>query len=36
MQKENFNEKLTVLLKTYPDFLNDAGELIPAAVKDHA
>ena len=36
MPKENFNEKLTILLKTYPDFLDDAGELIPAAVKDHA
>ncbi|MYH82358.1 site-specific DNA-methyltransferase [Candidatus Poribacteria bacterium] len=36
MPKENFNEKLTVLLKTNPDLLDDAGELIPAAVRDHA
>ena len=36
MPKENFNEKLTALLKTYPEFLDDAGELIPAAVRDHA
>ena len=36
MSKQNFNEKLTALLKTYPDFLDDAGELIPAAVRDRA
>ena len=36
MPKENFNEKLTALLKNNPDFLDDAGELIPAAVRDHA
>ena len=36
MPKENFNEKLTALLKTHSDFLDDAGELIPAAVRDHA
>ncbi len=36
MPKQNFNEKLTVLLKTHPDFLDDAGELILAAVRDHA
>ena len=36
MPKQNFNEKLTTLLKTHPDFLNEAGELIPAAVRDHA
>ena len=36
MPKENFNEKLTGLLKTNPDFLDDADELIPAAVRDHA
>ncbi len=36
MPKQNFNEKLTAFLKTYPDFLDDAGELIPAAVRDHA
>ena len=36
MRKQNFNEKLTALLKTHPDFLDDTGELIPAAVRDHA
>ena len=36
MPKQNFNEKLTALLKTHPDFLDDTGELIPAAVRDHA
>ena len=36
MSKENFNEKLTALLKTHPNFLDDAGELISAAVRDHA
>ena len=36
MPKQNFNEKLTALLKTYPGFLDDAGELIPAAVRDYA
>lgn len=36
MGKENFNEKLTALLKTYRDFLDDTEELIPAAVRDHA
>ena len=36
MPKQNFNEKLTVLLKTHSDFLDDVGELIPAAVRDHA
>ena len=36
MPKQNFNEKLTGLLKTHPDFLDDTGELIPAAVRDHA
>ena len=36
MPKQNFNEKLTALLKTHPDFLDDAGELIPAAVRDRA
>ena len=29
MPKQNFNEKLTALLKTHPDFLDDTGELIP-------
>ena len=36
MAKENFNEKLTALLKTYPDFLDEAGELILAAIRDYA
>ena len=36
MPKQNFNEKLTALLKRNSDFLDDAGELIPAAVRDHA
>ncbi len=36
MPKQNFNEKLTTLLKTHPNFLDDTGELIPAAVRDHA
>ena len=36
MPKQNFNEKLTARLKTHSDFLDDAGELIPAAVRDHA
>ena len=36
MRKQNFNEKLTALLKTHPNFLDDTGELIPAAIRDHA
>ncbi len=36
MPKENFSEKLTALLKTHPEFLDDASELILAAVRDHA
>ena len=36
MPKPNFNEKLTALLKTNPNFIDDTGELMPAAVKDHA
>ena len=36
MPKENFNEKLIALLKTHPDFIDESGELLPAAVKDHA
>ena len=36
MTKQNINEKLIVLLKTNSDFLDDTGELILAAVKDHA
>ena len=36
MPKQNFNEKLITLLKTHPDFTDESGELIPAAVKDHA
>ena len=36
MSKENFNEKLIALLKTEPRFVDDTGELIPAAVRDYA
>ncbi len=36
MSKQNFNDKLIALLKTHPDFTDESGELIPAAVKDHA
>ena len=36
MPKQNFNEKLIALLKTNPDFIDESGELLPAAVKDHA
>ena len=36
MPKQNFNEKLIARLKTNPDFLDKSGELLPAAVKDHA
>ena len=36
MPKQNFNEKLTALLKTNPNFLDDTGELILAAVRDCA
>ena len=36
MPKPSFNQKLTARLKTNPDFLDDAGELIPAAVRDQA
>ena len=36
MAKQNFNEKLIALLKTNPDFTDESGELLPAAVKDHA
>ena len=36
MPKENFNEKLIALLKKKPEFVDDSGELLPAAVKDHA
>ena len=36
MSKQNFNEKLIALLKTNPEFVDDSGELLTAAVKDHA
>ena len=36
MAKQNFNEKLTALLKTDPSFVDDSGELLTAAVKDRA
>ena len=35
MPKQNFNEKLIALLKTNPDFVDESGELLPAAIKDH-
>ena len=35
MLKQNFNEKLIALLKIHPDFVDEAGELLPAAVKNH-
>ena len=36
MPEHNFNEKLIALLKTNPAFVDESGELLPAAVKDHA
>ena len=36
MPKETFNEKLIALLKTHSDFIDESGELLPAAVKNHA
>jgi len=36
MRKENFNEKLINLLKTDTRFVDNAGELIPAAIRDRA
>ena len=36
MPKETFNEKLIALLKTHSDFVDESGELLPAAVKNHA
>ena len=36
MPKENFNERLIALLKSHSDFIDESGELLPAAVKDHA
>ena len=36
MPKQNFNKKLIALLKTHPDFVDESGELLPAAVKNHA
>ena len=36
MPKQNFNEKLIALLKKNPDFVDESGELLPAAVKDYA
>ena len=36
MSTQDFNEKLTALLKTNPDFTDESGELLPATVKDHA
>ena len=36
MRKQSFNEKLIALLKTNPKFIDEAGEFILAAVRDHA
>ena len=36
MPKQSFNEKLIARLKTNRDFVDESGELLPAAVKDHA
>ena len=36
MSKQNFNDKLIALLKTNQDYVDESGELLPAAVKDHA
>ncbi|MYG07808.1 site-specific DNA-methyltransferase, partial [Candidatus Poribacteria bacterium] len=36
MPKETFNEKLIARLKTHSDFIDESGELLPAAVKDRA
>jgi len=36
MSKATFNAKLIALLKTEPRFVDDTGELIPAAVRDNA
>ena len=36
MPKQNFNDKLITLLKKHRDFTDETGELITAAVKDHA
>ena len=36
MPKQHFNEKLIARLKTNSDFLDESGELLPAAVKNHA
>lgn len=33
MPKGNFNDKLIALLKTHPNFSDESGELLPAAVK---
>ena len=36
MSKQNFNDTLITLLKTIGDFTDETGELLTAAVKDHA
>ena len=36
MSKQTFNDKLIALLKTNQDYVDESGELLPAAVKDHA
>lgn len=36
MPKQKLDEKLTALLKSIPDFVDESGELLSAAVKNHA
>lgn len=36
MSEQNFNDKLTTLLKENPDYLDESNELLTAAVKDAA
>ncbi len=36
MPKQNFNDRLIAILKTDPNFVDETGELLPAAVKDSA
>ncbi len=36
MSQRNFNDRLIAILKTNPEFKDESGELLPAAVKDSA
>ncbi len=36
MSQQNFNDRLIAILKTNPEFTDESGELLPAAVKDSA